>query len=121
MNDNDLELAYRLLGVESSASTETIRRAYLRLVRENPPEKSADRFRAISDAYRLLQDPLAQANGLLPNEMHGEVSLHEVIEEARKSRPTVPTSLLLSLGNDFHSATDKETGQESSNAATKKQ
>ncbi len=57
---------YKILGVERSASAETVRRAYLKLVKElhpdvNPSPEAEVRFKTISAAYDLLGDPEKRA------------------------------------------------------------
>lgn len=51
----DPEEAFAQLGLEAPASAEAIRRAYLRSVREHPPERDADGFRRVREAYDLLR------------------------------------------------------------------
>eukprot|EP00123_Amoebidium_parasiticum_P007696 comp18295_c1_seq1/m.19332 comp18295_c1_seq1/g.19332 ORF comp18295_c1_seq1/g.19332 comp18295_c1_seq1/m.19332 type:complete len:426 (-) comp18295_c1_seq1:176-1453(-) len=54
---------YDLLGVKPTANDEEIRRGYLRQARKWHPDKNAgnleaeERFKAISDAYKVLMDP----------------------------------------------------------------
>lgn len=53
---------YRILGVDSKASDQEIKRAYRKLARElhpdvNPDEAAQERFRDVSDAYEVLSDP----------------------------------------------------------------
>ena len=56
---------YIVLGVSRQASGEEIARAYRRAARESHPDSgsagSADRFRAVSDAYDMLRDPPRRA------------------------------------------------------------
>src|SRR5438270_223355 len=47
---------YEVLGLPPESDDETIRRRYLELVRENPPERRAERFAAIRQAYDSLRD-----------------------------------------------------------------
>ena len=51
---------YRLLGVGEDAGDEEIRRAYLDLVKQFPPEKHAERFKRITRAYEALKDKRAR-------------------------------------------------------------
>lgn len=56
------ENPYSILGVERNASNESVRRAYLKLVKElhpdvNPSPEAEARFKTISAAYDLLGDP----------------------------------------------------------------
>jgi len=46
-----------ILGVEVDASEEQIRAAYLRKVKEFPPEREPAEFERIRDAYEILRDP----------------------------------------------------------------
>jgi curved DNA-binding protein CbpA len=46
-----------VLGVRHDATDEEIRAAYLQKVRENPPDRSPERFETIRDAYEALRDP----------------------------------------------------------------
>ena len=57
---------YRLLGVPRHASTPEIRRAYRRLARRHHPDRNRrpdgpERFRALADAYAVLNDPARRA------------------------------------------------------------
>jgi hypothetical protein len=47
----------QVLGVDVGASAEEIRAAYLRKVKEFPPERSPAEFERIRDAYEILRDP----------------------------------------------------------------
>jgi len=49
---------YEILGVTRSSSDEEIRRRYLELVRQFPPEREAERFAAIRHAYDQIRDPV---------------------------------------------------------------
>ena len=48
---------YQVLGIEPEASGEEIRAAYLRKIREHPPEGDAETFERVRDAYAELRDP----------------------------------------------------------------
>ncbi len=50
-----------VLGVGPNASDEEIRAAYLRGVKEHPPERSPAAFERIRDAYEVLRDPRRRA------------------------------------------------------------
>jgi curved DNA-binding protein CbpA len=47
---------YSVLGVPDDADDETIRRRYLELVRESPPERNPEQFAAVRAAYERLKD-----------------------------------------------------------------
>jgi curved DNA-binding protein CbpA len=46
-----------VLGVSQDAGEEEIRGAYLRKVKEHPPDRSPEEFERIRDAYDSLRDP----------------------------------------------------------------
>ena len=61
----DFKEASALLNVPASASDADIRAAYLTQVRLHPPDRDADLFEQIRDAYDLLRDPGARALRIL--------------------------------------------------------
>jgi curved DNA-binding protein CbpA len=48
---------WKILGLTPQAAEEEIRAAYLRGVKEHPPERSPEEFERIRDAYESLRDP----------------------------------------------------------------
>jgi len=46
-----------VLGVRQDAGEEEIRAAYVRKVKEHPPDRSPEEFERIRDAYDSLRDP----------------------------------------------------------------
>jgi|SRR5262245_8183830 curved DNA-binding protein CbpA len=51
---------YAVLGLPADADDEAVRRRYLELVRQYPPEQFAERFAAVRAAYDALRDPDAR-------------------------------------------------------------
>ena len=47
---------YEVLALPADSDDETIRRRYLELVRQFPPERSPEKFAAIRQAYESLRD-----------------------------------------------------------------
>jgi curved DNA-binding protein CbpA len=47
---------YDILGVRPETDDATVRRAYLEGIKRFPPERFAERFAAISEAYQALKD-----------------------------------------------------------------
>lgn len=90
--------AYQILDLKSGATGEEIRRAYLNLVRQYPPDRAPDKFREIHAAYEMLNDPMNLATALMtPSRVGPDISA--VIVEAEKVRPRLATLNLLALGN----------------------
>jgi curved DNA-binding protein CbpA len=56
---------YQVLGIEPEATSEEIRAAYLRKIREHPPERDAAAFELVRDAYADLRDPRERTRRLL--------------------------------------------------------
>ena len=59
------EPPWAVLGVAEDAPLEELRAAYLRAVREHPPDRDPDAFEAIRDAYEAMRDPLRRTQQLL--------------------------------------------------------
>ncbi len=57
--------AREILGVAPDAGEEEIRAAYLRLVKEHPPDRSPEEFEKIRDAYETLRDPRRRMREML--------------------------------------------------------
>ncbi len=51
---------FEILGVPADADDERIRAAYLRQVREHPPERDPEAFRRIHRAYEAVRDARAR-------------------------------------------------------------
>ena len=47
---------YKVLGLPPEADDESIRRRYLELVRQFPPERHPEKFAAVREAYENLRD-----------------------------------------------------------------
>jgi curved DNA-binding protein CbpA len=89
---------YEVLGLPGDADDETIRRRYLELVRQFPPERAPDRFASIRQAYEALRDLNTRLRHRLFEAGHKE-SIETLIEEmtCRTSRRRVPLKTLLSV------------------------
>jgi curved DNA-binding protein CbpA len=57
--------AYDILGLTPNADEAEIRKRYLELVREFPPDRAPERFMAIRQAYAEVCDP-HQGRGVRP-------------------------------------------------------
>ncbi len=88
-----------ILGVSPNIGETALRRRYLELVRQNPPEKCPQRFAEIREAYEQLRDPAERLQRQL-FEVGDAESLHDIIADLRSrvQAARIPTDLLLSLG-----------------------
>jgi hypothetical protein len=89
---------FETLGLSHGADAETIRRRYLELVREYPPEKSPQRFSEIRAAYDQLRDPVFNLETRIFS-VTATQSFESLVAQMRpdiRSR-RIPTELLLSL------------------------
>jgi curved DNA-binding protein CbpA len=55
----------QVLDIAENAAEEEIRAAYLRKIKEHPPETSPEEFERIRDAYETLRDPRRRVSSLL--------------------------------------------------------
>lgn len=55
----------KVLGIALDAGEEEIRAAYLRKVKEHPPDRSPAEFEKIRDAYETLRDPRRRMREML--------------------------------------------------------
>lgn len=88
---------FQVLGVPRDADEEQIRSRYLKLVKQFPPEREPEKFRAIRAAYEATKDPLTLAYRLLMPPEYGEWS--DLLKAQRENPPALSARLLLSLGN----------------------
>jgi DnaJ-class molecular chaperone len=97
--DPTMSNPYSVLDLEPGADEATIRKRYLQLVRQYPPETSPEKAAQIRAAYDRLRDPISR----LKNELfdtHSTDSLESLTREFSTFSTTqrLPTSVLLSLG-----------------------
>lgn len=60
-----IEDPWRILEVEPEATGEEIRAAYLRKIKQYPPERHPEEFERVRDAYEDLRDPRGRTRKLL--------------------------------------------------------
>ena len=77
-----------VLGVSSTAGEDEIRAAYLRKIKEHPPDRSPEQFEQIRDAYDVLRDPRARARHLLES-VDPRAPLASLITKRATSRQSV--------------------------------
>jgi curved DNA-binding protein CbpA len=89
---------YEVMGVAPEADDETIRRRYLELVHQFPPESHPERFAAVRQAYEKLRDLDSRMRYRLFEQGKRE-SLDGIIKEleCQTPRPRLSLQTLLSL------------------------
>jgi curved DNA-binding protein CbpA len=89
---------YQVLGLPPESDDEAIRRRYLELVRQFPPERNPERFAAIRQAYESLRDLNTRLRHRL-FEAGRHDSVDTIIEElaCRTKRRRLPLETLLSI------------------------
>jgi curved DNA-binding protein CbpA len=89
---------YQVLGLAGDSDDEAIRRRYLKLVREFPPEHHPEKFTAIRAAYESLRDLTTRVRHRLfvPEQTD---SIEAIIEElaCQNSRRRLSLQTLLSI------------------------
>jgi curved DNA-binding protein CbpA len=90
---------YETLGLGPDADEPEIRRRYLELVRESPPDRAPERFAAIHEAYEALRDPARRLHAQLFLDEARTDSLEGLAAElrARLRRVRLPVTTLLAL------------------------
>lgn len=67
MTENDPR---HVLGISPEAGDEEIRAAYLRKVKEYPPDREPREFEKVRDAYEILRDPRRRMRQLMAVDPH---------------------------------------------------
>jgi curved DNA-binding protein CbpA len=90
---------YEVLGLERGAGEADVRRRYLELVRQYPPDRAGGQFAEIHRAYEALRDPAARLESQLFSLEQGD-GMAGILADCRRRlrRARLPTQLLLSLG-----------------------
>ncbi|MDR1924376.1 MAG: J domain-containing protein [Planctomycetaceae bacterium] len=93
------DIYYHTLGVEPGCSDTEIRKRYLELLRQFPPEKFPEKFNRLHDAYEMLKNPIAMMDEMLFS-LRTDDSIDQIIkslvEELREER--LPTDIILNMG-----------------------
>ncbi|MDR2115552.1 MAG: J domain-containing protein [Planctomycetaceae bacterium] len=93
------DVHYHTLGLVPGCSEEVLRKRYLELVQQFPPESYPEKFSKIHEAYEQLRDPLETIPKLLISLQHDD-SMGQIIEvfltDIRSER--LPTSALFKMG-----------------------
>lgn len=92
------QVAHEILDLPFDASLEVVRQRYLQLVKQYPPDREAEKFQKIHQAYLAMIDPLNMATALLtPPDAKEDLSPLVSLERQRSVR--LSPSQLLGLGN----------------------
>jgi curved DNA-binding protein CbpA len=88
-----VETPYEILGVGEDADDEAIKKAYLRKVREFPPEQNAEAFRRIRDAYEHIGTDKQRREYRLFHRGKPDVSalLKQALRPGKAERPDAAT------------------------------
>jgi curved DNA-binding protein CbpA len=89
---------YEVMGISPDADEAAMRRRYLELVRQYPPEKCPEQFAEIRQAYDELRDPVARLRQQLFG-VRSKDTVDDIIAELRSrvQATRIPTETLLSL------------------------
>ncbi len=89
---------YEVLGISPEDDDEAVRRRYLELVRQYPPERAPEKFAAVRQAYESLRDLNTRLRYRLFEAGQRE-SIEALVEEVtcRTTRRRVPLKTLLSV------------------------
>jgi curved DNA-binding protein CbpA len=89
---------YEILSLPRSSSETDVRRRYLELVRQYPPDRAPERFAEIHQAYDKLRDPVVRIESKL-FDLESAGTIAGIIAELRQRLRTArfPTQTLLSL------------------------
>src|SRR4051812_27039294 len=88
---------FEQLGLPPDADLAQIRRRYLELVRENPPDREPERFAEIHAAYEAVRDPARRLEARI-FDFDTKTDLLEVIEGRLREKlrdARIPVSLLV--------------------------
>ncbi len=96
--NNAIDDPFLVLGLNHDADQASIRQAYLDLVKQFPPDKDADKFHEIHQAYQWLCDPVERSLSVL-KEVLKPMELDAAIAKAAAVPPRLATRNLLALGN----------------------
>jgi curved DNA-binding protein CbpA len=87
-----------ILGLSPGCGEAAVRRRYLELVRQHPPDRAPERFTEIHDAYEKLRDPVVRLESAL-FDLESAGALAEIVADVQRRLRTarIPTTTLLSL------------------------
>jgi len=90
---------YHTLGISPDCTEEELRKRYLELVRQYPPESHPEKFSRIHEAYEKLKEPLESLYEMLfslTTDDSIDQLIADVLDDVRNER--LPTPMLLKMG-----------------------
>lgn len=98
MESSGMSDPYTILGLARGCDEADVRRRYLELVRQHPPDRAPERFVEIHQAYEKLRDPVVRVESKL-FDLESGGSMATIIADVRHRLRTarIPTPTLLSL------------------------
>jgi len=98
MEDRVTNDPYAVLGLAHGCDEAEVRRRYLELVRQFPPDRAPERFTEIRGAYERLRDPVMRVQAKL-FDLEAAGSVADVLAEVRQGLRgrRLSTQFLLSL------------------------
>lgn len=83
-----MQTPYQILNIiTDDASDDEIKQAYLRKVKDNPPDRDQEQFQLIHNAFSAIKDPKSRMNYALFN--MPSASFEEVINQALSTKQTL--------------------------------
>jgi DnaJ-domain-containing protein 1 len=82
------EKPHHILGVSEDADAGEIRSAYLKKIKEFPPERCPEEFERVRDAYTILSDPRRRTRAMLQS-ANPEAPLVTLLDNQKQSRQFV--------------------------------
>ena len=90
------------LDIKENASDEEIRKAYLRQIRQYPPESSPTEFQEINQAYMAIKDECSRAEFRLFGKVYEKVPLSSMLPKTYKKRNRVGIRNWINFLKDSH-------------------
>lgn len=85
LHNDPAALAYAALGLSEDAAEDEIRAAYVRALKQFPPDKAPEQFERIRDAYECLRNPKARIAHML-RAVHPNAPLTGLLDESERKR-----------------------------------
>lgn len=90
---------FTVLGLSRDAGEAEVRARYLELVKQYPPEREPEKFRAIRAAFEAAKDPLSIAKRLIAPPGDDAPKWSDALEAQKQNPPRLSPAFVLSLGN----------------------